>query len=145
MFLLTGSLIKHQLVTHLTLGIALRAVLDALRKPADSKVCIFPDYLMQYVIVSHVNVALAYNMQMFSFGTKALEQFVDRLIEWPQYCNHILQISHLRAAHSDLVAFIERALNRISAAHGEPDVVHNATSDHHHGQVQSSALNVDVV
>lgn len=34
----TGSLIKHQLVTHLTLGIALRAVLDALRKPADSKV-----------------------------------------------------------------------------------------------------------
>lgn len=36
--LFTGSLIKHQLVTHLTLGIALRAVLDALRKPADSKV-----------------------------------------------------------------------------------------------------------
>ncbi|KAL0397728.1 UNVERIFIED_CONTAM: CCR4-NOT transcription complex subunit [Sesamum calycinum] len=102
-----GSLIKHQLVTHLTLGIALRAVLDALRKPADSK--------------------------MFSFGTKALEQFVDRLIEWPQYCNHILQISHLRAAHADLVAFIERALNRISAAHAEPDIVHNATSDHHHG------------
>lgn len=39
---ISGSLIKHQLVTHLTLGIALRAVLDALRKPADSKVCIFP-------------------------------------------------------------------------------------------------------
>lgn len=34
-----GSVIKNQLVTHLTLGIALRAVLDALRKPADSKVC----------------------------------------------------------------------------------------------------------
>ncbi|KAL0464605.1 UNVERIFIED_CONTAM: CCR4-NOT transcription complex subunit [Sesamum latifolium] len=117
MFLLSGSLIKHQLVTHLTLGIALRAVLDALRKPADSK--------------------------MFSFGTKALEQFVDRLIEWPQYCNHILQISHLRAAHADLVAFIERALNRISAAHAEPDIVHNATSDHHHGPIQS-AVNMEV-
>ncbi|KAK4414642.1 CCR4-NOT transcription complex subunit [Sesamum alatum] len=114
---LFGSLIKHQLVTHLTLGIALRAVLDALRKPADSK--------------------------MFSFGTKALEQFVDRLIEWPQYCNHILQISHLRAAHADLVAFIERALNRISAAHAEPDIVHNATSDHHHGPIQS-AVNMEV-
>ncbi|KAL2234042.1 UNVERIFIED_CONTAM: CCR4-NOT transcription complex subunit 1 [Sesamum indicum] len=112
-----GSLIKHQLVTHLTLGIALRAVLDALRKPADSK--------------------------MFSFGTKALEQFVDRLIEWPQYCNHILQISHLRAAHADLVAFIERALNRISAAHAEPDIVHNAPSDHHHGPIQS-AVNMEV-
>lgn len=35
----SGSVIKHQLVTHLTLGIALRGVLDALRKPADSKVC----------------------------------------------------------------------------------------------------------
>ncbi|KAL0425803.1 UNVERIFIED_CONTAM: CCR4-NOT transcription complex subunit [Sesamum radiatum] len=115
--ILFGSLIKHQLVTHLTLGIALRAVLDALRKPADSK--------------------------MFSFGTKALEQFVDRLIEWPQYCNHILQISHLRAAHADLVAFIERALNRISAAHAEPDIVHNATSDHHHGPIQS-AVNMEV-
>lgn len=34
-----GLLIKYQLVTHITLGIALRAVLDALRKPADSKVC----------------------------------------------------------------------------------------------------------
>ncbi|PIN21929.1 hypothetical protein CDL12_05383 [Handroanthus impetiginosus] len=115
---LFGALIKHQLVTHITLGIALRAVLDALRKPADSK--------------------------MFSFGTKALEQFVDRLIEWPQYCNHILQISHLRAAHSDLVAFIERALNRISAAHAEPDGVHNVTSDHPHGPIQSSAANVEI-
>jgi hypothetical protein len=33
-----GSLIKHQLVAHLGLGIALRSVLDALRKPTDSKV-----------------------------------------------------------------------------------------------------------
>ncbi|KAL8500295.1 hypothetical protein ACS0TY_020046 [Phlomoides rotata] len=116
---LFGSLIKHQLVTHLTLGIALRAVLDALRKPTDSK--------------------------MFSFGTKALEQFVDRLIEWPQYCNHILQISHLRAAHPDLFAFIERALNRISVAHGESDIVHNATSDTHQGLIQSSASNIEIL
>ena len=34
----TGSLIKHELVAHLGLGIALRAVLDALRKSVDSKV-----------------------------------------------------------------------------------------------------------
>ncbi|KAL3814967.1 hypothetical protein ACJIZ3_016235 [Penstemon smallii] len=115
---LFGSLIKHQLVTHLTLGIALRAVLDALRKPADSK--------------------------MFVFGTKALEQFVDRLIEWPQYCNHILQISHLRATHAEVVAFIEMALARISAAHAEPDVIHNTISDHHHGPIQSSAVNVEI-
>ncbi|KAL3649432.1 hypothetical protein CASFOL_005835 [Castilleja foliolosa] len=114
---LFGLLIKHQLVTHLTLGIALRAVLDSLRKPADSK--------------------------MFSFGTRALEQFIDRLIEWPQYCNHILQISHLRATHAELIAFVERTLSRISAAHHEPDVVHNVTSDHN-GLIQSSAMNVEI-
>lgn len=38
---MSGSLIKHQLVTHLSLGMALRFVLDALRKPAESKVCVF--------------------------------------------------------------------------------------------------------
>ncbi|XP_027108902.2 uncharacterized protein [Coffea arabica] len=114
---LFGSLIKHQLVTHLTLGIALRAVLDALRKPADSK--------------------------MFAFGTKALEQFVDRLIEWPQYCNHILQISHLRANHSELVAFIERALARISAAHSESDALHGAAGDQH-GAIQATSPNMEM-
>ncbi|XP_075501008.1 uncharacterized protein LOC142539437 isoform X2 [Primulina tabacum] len=114
---LFGSLIKHQLVTHLTLGIALRAVLDALRKPADSK--------------------------MFVFGTKALEQFVDRLIEWPQYCNHILQISHLRVTNADLVTFIERALARISAAHTDQDIVNNDTTDLHHGPIQPSSTNVE--
>ncbi|CAI0400959.1 unnamed protein product [Linum tenue] len=102
---LFGSVIKHQLVTHLTLGIALRGVLDGLRKPPDSK--------------------------MFVFGTNALEQFVDRLIEWPQYCNHILQISHLRGAHSELVAFIERALARISSGHLESESG-NASAAHQH-------------
>lgn len=36
-FIFSGLLIKHQLVTHLALGIALRGVLDALRKSIDSK------------------------------------------------------------------------------------------------------------
>ncbi|KHG27375.1 CCR4-NOT transcription complex subunit 1 [Gossypium arboreum] len=119
---LFGSVIKQQLVTHLTLGIALRGVLDALRKPADSK--------------------------MFLFGTKALEQFVDRLIEWPQYCNHILQISHLRATHSELVAFIERALARISSGHLEstgsnnPSVHHQVSSQVSpgNGELNSSSI-----
>ncbi|KAK4801597.1 hypothetical protein SAY86_022084 [Trapa natans] len=99
---LFGSVIKHQLVTHIMLGIALRCVLDALRKPADSK--------------------------MFMFGTKALEQFVDRLIEWPQYCNHILQISHLRGAHPDVVLFIERTLGKISSSHLISDAGNSVTS-----------------
>ncbi|KAK4372034.1 hypothetical protein RND71_007418 [Anisodus tanguticus] len=114
---LFGSLIKNQLVTHIALGIALRAVLDALRKPADSK--------------------------MFVFGIMALEQFVDRLIEWPQYCNHILQISHLRATHSELVAFIERALARISLAHSESEAGHSPAADQFHGPIPSSPMNTE--
>ncbi|XP_019056501.1 PREDICTED: CCR4-NOT transcription complex subunit 1-like [Tarenaya hassleriana] len=93
--ILVGSVIKHQLITSITLGIALRGVLDALRKPADSK--------------------------LFLFGTKALEQFVIRLIELPQYCNHILQISHLRSTHPELVSVIEEALVRISSGISESD------------------------
>ncbi|XP_077235419.1 transcription regulator [Tasmannia lanceolata] len=111
---LFGSLIKHQLVTHLTLGIALRGVLDALRKSVDSK--------------------------MFLFGAKALEQFVDRLVEWPQYCNHILQISHLRGTHADLVAFIERALARISSGQSEANGGNSAPTDQHQGSTPQATV-----
>ncbi|GKV12863.1 hypothetical protein SLEP1_g23953 [Rubroshorea leprosula] len=65
---------------------------------------------------------------MFLFGTRALEQFVDRLIEWPQYCNHILQISHLRATHSELVAFIERALAQANSGTAEDLLQHGPSS-----------------
>ncbi|CAH8310228.1 unnamed protein product [Eruca vesicaria subsp. sativa] len=92
---LFGSVIKHQLISSITLGMALRLVLDSLRKPADSK--------------------------MFLFGSKALEQFVNRLVELPQYCNHILQISHLRSTHPELVTVIEQTLSRISSSNLESD------------------------
>ncbi|KAK3001360.1 hypothetical protein RJ639_021139, partial [Escallonia herrerae] len=113
---LVGSLIKHQLVTHLTLGIALRSVLDALRKPKDTKI--------------------------FAFGTVALEQFLDRLVEWPQYCNHILQISHLRGAHPELVAFIEHTLARISSGRLESNV---SSSFHRDPQSDSSHAPVESI
>ncbi|KAI3917584.1 hypothetical protein MKW98_021346 [Papaver atlanticum] len=84
-----GSPNKHQLVTHRTLDIALNGVLDASRESADSNI--------------------------FVFGAKVLEQFVDRLIEWPEYCGDILQISYLRESHLELVASIENALATISS------------------------------
>ncbi|XP_021286308.1 CCR4-NOT transcription complex subunit 1-like [Herrania umbratica] len=87
---LFGSLIKHRLVTKLRLVVALNSVLDALCMPTDSKI--------------------------FLFGTKALEQFLDRLVEFPQYCSHILQISHLHGTHPELVDFVECALARISSS-----------------------------
>eukprot|EP00698_Gefionella_okellyi_P006187 TRINITY_DN15601_c0_g1_i1.p1 TRINITY_DN15601_c0_g1~~TRINITY_DN15601_c0_g1_i1.p1 ORF type:complete len:1583 (-),score=323.11 TRINITY_DN15601_c0_g1_i1:34-4782(-) len=67
---LFGCLIQHQLITALWLGIALRYVLDSLKKQVNSK--------------------------MFKFGLYALEQFRSRLPEWPQYCTHIDKIEHLR-------------------------------------------------
>jgi hypothetical protein len=83
---LFGSLIQHQLVSSITLGIALRYVLEALRKPLRSN--------------------------MFKFGMCALEQFKQRLVEWPQYCHHILQITHLRQSHAELMDDIQAACNR---------------------------------
>ncbi|XP_057455962.1 uncharacterized protein LOC130747140 isoform X2 [Lotus japonicus] len=115
---LFGSVIKHQLVTHLSLGIALRYVLDALRKPADSK--------------------------MFLFGSLALEQFVGRLVEWPQYCNHILQISHLRSTHSEIVALIEQALARISSGHIDGDGASHASIIGNHNSAQATFGHVEL-
>ncbi|GJP79518.1 hypothetical protein CLOP_g9744 [Closterium sp. NIES-67] len=80
---LFGSLVKHQLVSSITLGIALRCVLDALKKPPDSK--------------------------MFSFGVTALEQFHHRLAEWPPYCSHIQHIPHLQEVHPRLYALVQAA------------------------------------
>ncbi|XP_015167632.1 CCR4-NOT transcription complex subunit 1-like isoform X3 [Solanum tuberosum] len=87
----TGSLIKNQLITNHTLDIALQNVLDSLHEPADSK--------------------------MFYLGIRVLAQFVDRMIEWPHYCNRIVQISHVCSSHPELVAFVERGLSRVSQAH----------------------------
>lgn len=47
---------------------------------------------------------------------------MDRVIEWPQYCNHILQISHLRGTHAELVSAIEQALAKISLSQNEPNL-----------------------
>jgi len=54
--------------------------------------------------------------KMFRFGVHALSQFLGRIGEWPQYCSHILQISHLQQAHPELVQYIERVLEEQAAA-----------------------------
>lgn len=61
-------------------------------------------------------------VQMFVFGTNALEVFLDRLFEWSVYCRNILEISHLRDIHPELVVFIEEDLARNSA-----NAPHNST------------------
>lgn len=81
---LFGRLVDCRLVSSVALGIALRYVLEALKKPVGSK--------------------------MFTFGVEALSHFKDRLAEWPQYCSHLIQIPHLSQASPDLFAAAEKQL-----------------------------------
>jgi hypothetical protein len=64
--LLFGQLIHHSLVSSVSLGIALRYVLEALRTGLGGK--------------------------MFRFATTALHQFAGDLAQWPQYCQHLTQV-----------------------------------------------------
>lgn len=61
---LFGAMIHKQLITSLTLGVALRYVLDALGKPIGSK--------------------------MSTFGLDALSQFMPSLPLWPHFCAELL-------------------------------------------------------
>ncbi len=65
---LFGGIIEQGLVTYMALGIALRYVLEALRKPFGSK--------------------------MYYFGIAALDKFKTRLKDYPQYCQHLSAIQH---------------------------------------------------
>jgi hypothetical protein len=87
---LFGALIQHQLVSSITLGIALRYVLEALRKDPDLG---------------------ENNDKMFRFGRTALDQFRMRLGEWPQYCSHLIQIPHLARHCPDMYQEAQRALS----------------------------------
>lgn len=93
--ILFGKLIQHQLVSSITLGIALRYVLEALRKPPGP---------------GHGTSTTSNGGKMFRFGMFALEQFKERLHEWPQYCSHIVNIPHLKEGYRSLVEEIEGAL-----------------------------------
>jgi CCR4-NOT transcription complex subunit 1 len=102
--ILFGTLIEEQLVSSITLGIALRYVLEALRKTPSPP------------------GSTTSSGKMFDFGMFALEQFKGRLHEWPQYCSHIVQIPHLKDGYVRLVGEIEAAMleseNRPAGATG---------------------------
>ena len=101
---LFGQLIFHNLVSNITLGVALRCVLDALRKPQGSK--------------------------MFAFGSDALEQFKRRLTEWPQYCQHLAQIPHLAQAHPDLLHLFSKGNDQtVALGRSEPSMNTAANAD----------------
>ncbi|GFS04482.1 CCR4-NOT transcription complex subunit 1, partial [Elysia marginata] len=78
---LFGGIIEQNIVTYWTLGIALRYILEALRKPP--------------------------NTNMYHFGVASLERFKTRLKEYPQYCQHLAQIPHFNQIPSHLVEYVD--------------------------------------
>lgn len=82
---LFGGIIERGLVnSYMTLGLALRFVLDALRKSEGSK--------------------------MYYFGIAALDRFKGRLKEYQTYCEHVRAIPHFNDFPSHLVEYIEFGL-----------------------------------
>ena len=67
------------------LGLALRFVLDAVRKPPDSK--------------------------MYFFGVAALDRFKTRLKDYPQYCQHVSVIAHFKDFPNHLIDWVEFGAN----------------------------------
>jgi CCR4-NOT transcription complex subunit 1 len=114
---LFGTLIQHQLVSSITLGIALRYILEALRKDPEIG---------------------GSNEKMFRFGKIALEQFRSRLGEWPQYCSHLVQITHLPKHCLELYNEAQKAMNnpttspRAAAAAPSPPKASQQVADHGH-------------
>uniref|UniRef100_A0A0K2T7H7 CCR4-NOT transcription complex subunit 1 n=1 Tax=Lepeophtheirus salmonis TaxID=72036 RepID=A0A0K2T7H7_LEPSM len=78
---LFGGIIERGLVPTIPLGIALRYVLEALRKRLDSN--------------------------LYIFGITALDRFKTRLKDYPQYCQHISCIPHFKDFPPHLIEWVE--------------------------------------
>lgn len=82
---LFGGIIEKGLVpSYVSLGLALRFVLDALRKPEGSK--------------------------MYYFGIAALDRFKNRLKDYHKYCEHVRAIPHFSEFPAHLIEYVEFGL-----------------------------------
>eukprot|EP00929_Paragymnodinium_shiwhaense_P096504 TRINITY_DN5810_c0_g1_i1.p1 TRINITY_DN5810_c0_g1~~TRINITY_DN5810_c0_g1_i1.p1 ORF type:complete len:2534 (+),score=627.08 TRINITY_DN5810_c0_g1_i1:150-7751(+) len=84
---LFGSLINNDLVQPNNLGLALRCVLEALRRPMSTK--------------------------MFRFGITALEHMLEKLPTWPQLCHHLTQLEHLNDEYPRYIQYAEDILESL--------------------------------
>ncbi|XP_055592408.1 CCR4-NOT transcription complex subunit 1 [Uranotaenia lowii] len=79
---LFGGMVERNLVTtYVALGLALRCVLDALKKPDGSK--------------------------MYYFGITALDRFKNKLHLYPKYCEYVHTIPHFDQFPPHLIEYIE--------------------------------------
>ncbi|XP_063227280.1 CCR4-NOT transcription complex subunit 1 isoform X2 [Bacillus rossius redtenbacheri] len=82
---LFGGIIERGLVSsYMVLGLALRCVLDALKKSSSSK--------------------------MYYFGIAALDRFKSRLKDYHKYCGHVASIAHFSEFPPHLVEYVEYGL-----------------------------------
>ncbi|XP_031355964.1 CCR4-NOT transcription complex subunit 1 [Photinus pyralis] len=85
---LFGGIIERGLVSnYMALGLALRCVLDALRKQEGSK--------------------------MYHFGVAALDRFKSRLKDYHKYCEHVRAIPHFNEFPPHLIDYIEYGLQSL--------------------------------
>ncbi|XP_055951329.1 CCR4-NOT transcription complex subunit 1-like isoform X2 [Argiope bruennichi] len=78
---LFGGIVDQNLVSYLSLGLALRYVLESVKKPSNSK--------------------------MFFFGVTAMDRFKTRLKDYPAYCQHLTTLPNFHELPQNLVEYIE--------------------------------------
>ncbi|PRD26001.1 UNVERIFIED_CONTAM: Cnot1 [Trichonephila clavipes] len=77
---LFGGIVEQNLVSYLSLGLALRYVLESVKKPQGSK--------------------------MFYFGITAMDRFKTRLKDYPAYCQHLTTIPNFHELPQHLIEVI---------------------------------------
>lgn len=89
---LFGGIIERGIInSYLALGLALRFVLEALKKPEGSK--------------------------MYYFGIAALDKFKSRLKEYHKYCEHVRAIPHFNEFPQHLQEYVEFGLQSMEPPH----------------------------
>ncbi|XP_034255857.1 CCR4-NOT transcription complex subunit 1 isoform X2 [Thrips palmi] len=89
---LFGGIVDRELCpNYLAMGLALRSVLEALRKPHGSK--------------------------MYYFGIAALDRFRGKLKDYQRYCEHVSAIQHFRDFPPHLIEYVEFGKNAMEPPH----------------------------
>ncbi|XP_025202841.1 CCR4-NOT transcription complex subunit 1-like isoform X4 [Melanaphis sacchari] len=113
---LFGGIIEHGLVSNYkALGLALRFILDALKKSPNSK--------------------------MYNFGITALDRFKHRLKDYHQYCSHISTIPHFQQFPQHLIEYVEYGKNSQEPPPRVTDLAGASSSSISQGSFMPNSLN----
>jgi len=94
-----GALIEHRVLPAITNNVALKYILESLRRNAH-------------------NDAARTDVNMFRFGMWALERARSRLREWPQYCALLQQNRQIEQVDAELYRYICSCAGAVSRSNG---------------------------